>query len=153
MESSAARETLLKPATFEWPTWLLLVVTYGAWIMLTYNWHAIPGWLLWLVGGYTVTLHSSLQHEALHGHPTRNRKLNIALVWPPFTLWLPMELYVKNHLFHHQTELTNPALDPESFFVPREKWQTMGRFRQRLLLFNNTFAGRMLLGPWLVVFS
>jgi len=47
--------------------------------------------------------------------------------------------------------LTNPELDPESFFVTREKWQDLARWQQRILVFNNTFFGRMLLGPWLTV--
>jgi fatty acid desaturase len=54
-------------AKIEWPTWLLLVIVYSAWISLTFYWDSIPGWLLWLIGGYTIALHSSLQHEALHG--------------------------------------------------------------------------------------
>jgi fatty acid desaturase len=138
-------------AKIEWPTWLLLVIVYSTWISLTLDWNSIPGWLLWLLGGYTVALHSSLQHEALHGHPTSNKRLNIALVWPPLTLWLPIELYVENHLRHHGADLTNPELDPESFFVTREKWQDLARWQQRILVFNNTFFGRMLLGPWLTV--
>jgi len=151
MTSGSVRDAKLKFATFEWPTWLLLVITYTAWISITLNWSVIPGWLLWLVGGYTVTLHSSLQHEALHGHPTRNHRLNLALVWPPLALWLPLELYVQNHLRHHQSELTNPELDPESFYLGREKWQRLSRWQQRVYLFNNTFIGRMLVGPWLAV--
>ena len=138
-------------AKIEWPTWLLLVIVYSTWISLTFYWDSIPSWLLWLIGGYTVALHSSLQHEALHGHPTTSKHINIALVWPPLTLWLPVELYVKNHLRHHQADLTNPEHDPESFFVTREKWRVLARWQQRMLVFNNTFLGRMLLGPWLTV--
>ena len=138
-------------AKIEWPTWLLLVIVYSTWISLTFYWDSIPGWLLWLIGGYTIALHSSLQHEALHGHPTTSKRINIALVWPPLTLWLPVELYVKNHLRHHQADLTDPEHDPESFFVTRDKWQKLARWQQRILVFNNTFLGRMLLGPWLTV--
>ena len=151
MTTGNVRESHFQPAKFEWPTWLLLVFTYTAWITLTLNWEHLPGWLLWLPGGYAIALHSSLQHEALHGHPTRNKKLNMALVWPPLTLWLPIELYLENHLNHHRNELTNPELDPESFYIKQEVWQTFGRWRQRLCLFNNTFIGRMLVGPWLTV--
>lgn len=151
MTTGSVRESHFQPAKFEWPTWLLLVLNYTAWITLTLNWDQLPGWLLWLPGGYTIALHSSLQHEALHGHPTRSKKLNMALVWPPLTLWLPIELYVENHLKHHRNELTNPELDPESFYIRQEVWQTFGRWRQRLHLFNNTFVGRMLVGPWLAI--
>ena len=151
MESSTAREANFESAAFEWPTWVVLVLSYGAWFSLTWWWHEIPGWLLWLVGGYTIALHSSLQHEALHGHPTGNKNINIALVWPPFTLWLPVELYVENHLRHHRSDLTNPEFDPESFFVTPEKWRQFSRGHKGLLIFNNTFLGRVLVGPWLAV--
>ncbi len=149
MSSTAAPDTQFKSATIEWPTWIMLATVYCSWILLTLYWQSIPGWLLWLIGGYTVTLHSSLQHEAIHGHPTKNPRVNLALVWPPLMLWLPLELYYENHLRHHRTELADPALDPESFYVPAERWQALPRWRQRLLLFNNTYAGRMLIGPWL----
>jgi len=151
MKPGTVRDANFKSATFEWPTWVLLVITYSAWFSLTLYWHDIPGWLLWLIGGYTIAQHSSLQHEALHGHPTTNKRLNVALVWLPMTLWLPMELYVENHLRHHRSDLTNPELDPESFFVTQERWSRLARWQQQLLIFNNTFLGRMLVGPWLTV--
>ena len=151
MQSSVSRDTGFLSANFEWPTWILLFLNYAAWIALTFSWQFVPGWLLWALGGFTIALHSSLQHEAIHGHPTRNPKLNLALVSPPLLLWLSIEHYYDNHSRHHRNELTNPESDPESFFVPRNKWERLPRWRQRILLFNNTFAGRMLIGPWLVV--
>ncbi len=151
MTSGGVRDAMFDSANFEWPTWLLLVATYTAWILLTLYWASVPGWLLWFAGGYTVALHSSLQHEALHGHPTRNPTLNLALVAPPLALWLPLELYVANHRQHHRSELTDPALDPESFYVAPVRWRRLGRFGRGVLLFNNSFAGRMLIGPYLVI--
>ena len=151
MQSNISRDREFNSAEIEWPTWLLLVSTYAAWIALTLNWNLIPGWLIWLLGGLTLALHSSLQHEAIHGHPTRNRAINLALVWPPLLLWLSIEHYFKNHSQHHLSELTDPDLDPESFFIRREQWDSMPRWQQWGLLFNNTFAGRMLIGPWLTV--
>lgn len=150
MKSSPFRDVQFDSAKIEWPTWLLLVATYGTWIILTLNWTAIPGWILWLIAGYTVALHSSLQHEAIHGHPTRNVRLNLALAWPPLSLWLPIELYLENHMRHHRNELTNPESDPESFYLPREKWLGLKPWQQRLLIANNSFLGRLLIGPFLV---
>ena len=43
-----------------------------------------------LIAAPLVTLHSSLQHEALHGHPTRSAALNEALVFPPLGLLFPI---------------------------------------------------------------
>ena len=149
MKSTPFRDVKFNSAKIEWPTWLLLVATYGAWILLTLNWAAIPGWLLWLIAGYTIALHSSLQHEAIHGHPTRNARLNLALVWPPLTLWLPIELYLENHLRHHRSELTDPEADPESFYLSKQKWRSLKRWQQGVLIANNSFLGRILIGPWL----
>ncbi|HKJ54341.1 MAG TPA: fatty acid desaturase [Gammaproteobacteria bacterium] len=151
MKSSPLHDVTFDSAMIEWPTWLLLVATYGSWVTLTLNWAAIPGWILWLLAGYTVALHSSLQHEAIHGHPTRNTRLNLALAWPPLTLWLPIELYLENHMRHHRNELTNPESDPESFFLPRERWQRLRPWQQSLLIANNSFVGRILIGPWLAI--
>jgi len=151
MQSGTLRDLPFDLEKIEWPTWLLLVAVYGSWLTITLNWSAIPGWLLWLPAGYTIALHSSLQHEIIHGHPTRNAKLNLALGWPPLTLWLPIELYRQNHMLHHDSELTDPDRDPESFYLKPEKWLALPGWQQRLLLFNNSFLGRMLIGPWLVV--
>lgn len=149
MKSSPFRDVEFEPEQIEWPTWLLLAAAYASWILLTLNWAAIPGWILWLAGGYTVALHSSLQHEAIHGHPTANARVNLALAWPPLALWLPIELYLENHLRHHRNELTNPESDPESYYLPHEKWRSLKRWQQYLLIANNCFLGRILIGPFL----
>ena len=149
MSSSQPRDVRFNVGDFEWPTWAVLLATYLGWILVTLNWAAIPGWLLWLAGAFTVTLHSSLQHEAIHGHPTRNSRLNLALVWPPLALWLPLEYYAESHRRHHRSALTEPGRDPESFYLSRERWRALGRWRRGLMVVNNSFAGRMLVGPWL----
>jgi fatty acid desaturase len=151
MTSASRRETTFDAADLEWPTWLLLIATYAGWIVLTLSWSAVPGWLLWLLAGYTIALHSSLQHEIIHGHPTRNPRLNLVLGWPPLTLWLPLELYRENHVRHHDSDLTDPDSDPESYYLTPAKWQALKSWQQRVLLFNNSFAGRMLIGPLLAI--
>ena len=52
---------------------------------------------------------------------------------------------------HHRNELVNPELDPESFYLTSAKWRSLSRWRQQLLLFNNSFLGRMLIGPYLAI--
>ena len=42
---------------------------------------------------FTVALHSSLQHEALHGHPTRHAPVNEALVFLPLGLFYPFRRF------------------------------------------------------------
>ena len=131
----------------------LIVATYAAWATLTLHWQSLPLPLLAAAGGYCLTLFSSLQHEVIHGHPTPNRRLNLSLVWLPLTLWLPLSIYDSSHRAHHRNELTRPGVDPESWYVPAERWATYGPAARALLTFNHTFAGRMLVGPWIAVFQ
>src|SRR3954466_14273083 len=73
----------------EMPTWLLLVAIYGGWLMLTAFHAALPWWVLLPAGGWITAWHLSLQHEIVHGHPTRSRAINTMLGFPPLSLWLP----------------------------------------------------------------
>lgn len=131
---------------------VLWVGTVGAWAALIVSAPYLPWWLLLAAGGITVCLYGSLQHECLHGHPTRWRHLNDALAMLPLSLWLPYPLYRDSHLAHHQAGmLTCPAADPESFFVTPATWARMGPVTRTLAWADSTLLGRLLLGPWLVV--
>jgi fatty acid desaturase len=48
-----------------------------------------------------------------------------------------------------------PGVDTESYYVLRADWDRMGRIKRALLTFNQTMAGRLLIGPalrlWLLV--
>lgn len=137
----------------EWPTVILLVAWYVA-IVAVVGWHAvIPWWAsvpaLALLGG----LHFSLQHEAIHGHPTVWPRVNTALVGVPLALWCPYPLYRDSHLAHHASDLTMPGIDPESYYVSASDWDRAGPLRRTALRLNHTLAGRLLLGPWLVLAS
>jgi fatty acid desaturase len=95
-----------------------------------------------------VTLHSSLQHEALHGHPTRSAALNEALVFLPLGLLFPYRRFKSLHLkHHHNAALTDPYDDPESFYYAVADWHRVPAWLQAILDFNNTFLGRFLIGP------
>jgi len=127
----------------------MLYVLFG---LLTW-WHAaLPWWLILPLGSYLVCLHGSLQHEAVHGHPTPWRLVNEALVFPSLWLWMPFRIYREVHLVHHRNEmLTDPREDPESFYVTPDAWAGMGRLHRGLLLANNTLLGRLVLGPPLAI--
>lgn len=132
----------------EWPTLGLLVLCYGAWALGT-TWAA--AWFLPL-GMALVTLsaalHSSLCHEALHGHPFRNRLANEALVFPALTLVIPYLRFRDTHLAHHQDAiLTDPYDDPESNYLDPAVWDRLPRVTQAVLNLNNRLAGRLLIGP------
>ena len=108
----------------------------------------LPWWLLLPLGGYLVGLHGSLQHEAVHGHPTPWRAVNEALVFPSLWLWMPYRRYRALHIRHHATpHLTDPIDDPESYYLTAEDWQRKGAIGRALLRVHNTVTGRLLLGP------
>ncbi|WP_232796535.1 fatty acid desaturase [Roseovarius salinarum] len=135
-------------ARIEWPTLALLALCYGGWALGT-TW-AAAAWLPLgiVVTGLFIAWHSSLCHEALHGHPFRNEGLNEALVFPALTLVVPYRRFRDTHLAHHQdSNLTDPYDDPESNFWDPAVWRTLPGWVQAVLRVNNTLAGRLVLGP------
>ena len=138
---------------WEAPTWFLIAVIYAGWLALTWFYHALPWWLVLALGGWLCAWHGSLQHEAVHGHPTRSALLNELLVFPPLALWYPYRLYRLHHLTHHRDQrLTCPIDDPESCYATPEAWQVMGPAGRGLRWVLNTLAGRLLLGPLVATF-
>lgn len=116
--------------------------------MLTVNFHALPWWVVLPLGAWLVAWHNSLQHEIVHGHPTRWRWLNETLAYPPLGLALAYPTYRNSHLTHHATAaLTCPRQDPESFYVAAAGWRNMNPILRRLLMVNNSMLGRFVLGP------
>jgi fatty acid desaturase len=135
------------PADLEWPTLLLLGLTYVVWATGTMLWQD-SAVLSVLLTGIAIAQHSSLQHEALHGHPFRNALMNEALVFPALSVFIPYRRFRDTHLQHHyDPALTDPYDDPESNFCDPAEWARLSRGMQRLLRLNNTLAGRMILGP------
>lgn len=136
----------------ECPSWLVLAGNYAVWGLLTWYHASIPWWLLLFLGGYTVCLHGSLQHEFLHGHPTRDDRLNKLLAWLPLGLWMPYTIYRDSHIAHHQCRrLTEPTQDPESFYLKAADWKRLPSSMRFILSINNTLAGRLLIGPIIAV--
>ena len=70
----------------EWPTLLVAAAIYAGFAALTWFYHALPWWLVFPAGAYVVAWHGSLQHEAVHGHPTHWPLLNELLVFPSLAL-------------------------------------------------------------------
>lgn len=137
----------------EWPTIGLAGGIYGGWLALTF-WHAVlPWWMVAPVGAWLVAWHGSLQHEILHGHPTRWRGFNRALASLPISLWLPYESYRVSHLLHHSDDrLTDPLDDPESRYVTPADWAALGPAGRWFLHAQKTLLGRLAIGPaWTIV--
>ncbi len=96
----------------EWPTWVALAACYTLWgLALAYQ--DVLGWWFAVPGAVVVAFHSSLQHEVLHGHPTRSSVINEALVFLSLGLVFPYRRFRDLHMRHHNDErLTDPYDDP-----------------------------------------
>ncbi len=127
---------------------LVAIAIYGGWAAATWFHDKLPWWALFLIGGWLVAWHGSLQHETIHGHPTSSRRINAAIGWAPLGLWMPYPIYRALHLVHHRnSRLTLPGVDPESFYVTPEAWERMSSPLRWLTLANQTLLGRLVLGP------
>jgi fatty acid desaturase len=141
---------------FDGPTWIVAVVLYGAWILLMVFNAVLPWWVIMPVGAYLLAWHFSLQHEAIHSFRGVPAWLRFAVVYPPLGLWFPYPLYRKSHTTHHRDiHLTMPGVDTESYYVLQADWGRMGSLKRGLLTFNQTMAGRLLIGPalrlWILI--
>lgn len=136
-------------------------ITLGLIVAVTLGWGAVVFWLsavsLWLAVptlALLITLHSSLQHEVIHGHPTPSQRVNDALVWPAFGLMVPYLRFRDQHLAHHQdARLTDPYDDPESNYFAARDLAALPRWLQAALQANTTLLGRLTLGPALSVWA
>lgn len=132
----------------EWPTLLLLTACTSAIAWLDFFSGTLSLWFSVPALSVMLALHSSLQHEALHGHPFSSDLINELLVSVPFGLFVPYQRFRNSHLEHHIDEnLTDPHDDPECNYIEPKVWQQLSPTVQRLYKLNNILAGRMLIGP------
>jgi fatty acid desaturase len=132
----------------EWPTVLVVALCYLVLMALVWFHASLSWWIILPIGAYFAALHTSLQHEVLHGHPTRRRFLNELLIFPSPHFWIPFTRYREAHLAHHRdADLTDPRHDPESFYMLPESWAALPAPLKQLYVFNHTLLGRMLIGP------
>lgn len=109
--------------------------------------HARLGMWVIPLGAWLIAWQGSLQHETIHGHPTRSRLFNTVLGFTPLALWLPYGAYRRAHLAHHRSEgLTHPDADPESRYrlAPASRRERIGL---RIAAAQSTLLGRLLFGP------
>lgn len=138
----------------ELPTWLLMLTIYSGWFAtLAYN------KTLGLLASTALlilftTWYMSLQHELIHGHPTRKPRLNQLFGLLPLAVWYPYGLYRDSHLAHHRNQLlTVPGEDPETYYFSAERWQHFREWQRNVIRWRNTFVGRLLLAPLLDIFG
>ena len=139
-------------AAMEWLTLLLILGTYGGWFAMTYAYRTWPLAVVAPAVAVLITLQCSLQHEILHGHPTRDTGFNKYLGMLSLTLWLPFVRYRDAHLVHHHDErITDPIDDPESFYWRPEDWRRLNPLVRAVLWAMQTLAGRFLIGSsWFI---
>ena len=131
----------------EWPTLALITATATAWMLLVGSYSEL-GWVICPLAAIVVTLQSSLQHEVLHGHPTRNPAVNEALVYCSLGLFIPYRRFKSLHLRHHNNDrLTDPYDDPETFYLAWRDWDRLPTVIKQVLKINNTLLGRLFIGP------
>ena len=134
----------------EWPTWVVIVAVYAGWtgILAAYRAQYLNLPLTTVLLAVWVAWFMSVQHELIHGHPTRRPWLNTLLGTAPLSVWYPYRLYRDSHLRHHtDSSLTLPDIDPESTYISQAHWQQAGPLKRRLLWLRKTFLGRLVLGP------
>ena len=132
----------------ELPTWGVIVAVYGGWFLTAAYWRVLGPWLATPLLILFTTGYLSLQHELIHGHPTRRPWLNQLFGLLPLAVWYPYGLYRDTHLRHHRNpHLTDPRRDPESYYFTRAQWRRFPRLLPRLAALRNCLPGRMLLSP------
>ncbi|MEM7507725.1 MAG: fatty acid desaturase [Pseudomonadota bacterium] len=138
---------------FEGPTWAALILMHLGWLLVLGSYETL-GWIVCIPAAILTAFHSSLQHEALHGHPTRNAMVNEVLVSLPFGLLIPYRSFRDSHLRHHNdNRLTDPYDDPETWYIAEREWPRLSPPLRWLLWVNGTLAGRLLIGPALMSFG
>ncbi|KND62031.1 Fatty acid desaturase [Candidatus Burkholderia verschuerenii] len=153
LDDAQARDIQARRASWrwrsEWPTWLVIVALYGGWFGIAINARALGLPVALPLLAVLSCWYMSLQHELLHGHPTRWAFVNMLFGIAPLAVWFPYAVYRESHLRHHDdAHLTEPGRDPESYFVTAEQWANAGPALRAALATRNSFIGRLLIGPW-----
>ena len=136
------RRNILK-SPGDWRTLVIAVLVYGGWLATVFLHKQMPWWATFALLTWFGAWHLSLQHELVHGHPFRNSKLNAALASLSLTMWVPFLSFKRDHISHHNTTLTHPKLDTESYYSMPEQWQHSGRFLRSIYWANRTIAFRL----------
>lgn len=144
-----ALDTPRRVAAIEIPTLLIALLAYGGWCGVTLMYGHWPLWVVAPAGAVLVTLHGSLQHEVVHGHPTRWGWFNRLLAIVPLSIWLPYDSYRISHVAHHIDErLTDPLDDPESWYWTDEDWARLSLLSRGIVHVSQTLAGRVTIGAY-----
>lgn len=134
----------------------IAVAILAGFVLWTLSFNTLPLWIAAPLGAVLLTWYGSLQHETIHGHPTRSKRVNGWIGGLPLSLWVPYAIYRETHVRHHRhsgRRLTEVGHDPESFYLPPGHLAKVGPVRRVLLQANCTLAGRIVLGPAIAIAS
>lgn len=134
------------------PTWLAIIGVYVGWfsVVIYWQWLGTPIATVLLI--LLTCFYMSVQHELIHGYPTRYARLNQLLGLLPLAVWFPYGLYRDTHIRHHINEhLTDPQRDPESYYLNATQVWARYAFLRGLTAFSNTFIGRIIVGPAIAI--
>ena len=138
----------MRPPSIEWPTLAVAAAIAAGFTILLTRHDSLP------TAGVVIALavlgawYNSLQHEVVHGHPTPWRVVNLLVAITPLGLVDSFPSYRRTHVAHHANpDLTDPATDPESFYVSEATWARCGPVRRAVLHALRTLLGRLVLGP------
>jgi len=148
VQSDSSTSRVLKEAG-EWRTLAVVIAVYGLTVLTVLRYDVLTPWLAVPMLAVLGAWHLSMQHEVLHGHPFKNQFLNDFIGGIPVTLWIPYLAFKKDHHEHHLSDLTNPALDNESYYVTQEQWDKAGNIRRAAWTANRTILFRMFV--WTIV--
>jgi fatty acid desaturase len=148
VQSDSSTSRVLREAG-EWRTLGVIVAVYGLTVLTVLRYDVLTVWLAVPLLAVLGAWHLSMQHEVLHGHPFKNQFINDAIGGIPVTLWIPYLAFKKDHHEHHLSDLTNPALDNESYYVTQQQWDKAGKIRRAAWTANRTILFRMFV--WTIV--
>ena len=147
-QASDSQKSLLN-GRGEWRTIAVIVAIYGLTVLTVLRHEVLTPWLTIPVLSVLGAWHLSMQHETIHGHPFRHVWLNDLIGSIPVTLWIPYFSFKKDHIEHHQSDLTHPGLDNESYYVSPDAWESAGKLRKAAYWANRTILVRMFV--WTIV--
>lgn len=136
----------------EWPTLGLIISCYLLWLAAGFLLLPHSHSLTFVIMAILAAFHSSLSHEAVHGHPFEKTLFNELSVFLPLSLFYPYRRYANTHRLHHRdVHITDPFDDPESYYLTHSSYGDMPNYLRSLLKANNSLLGRITIGPWLML--
>jgi fatty acid desaturase len=142
------------PASVNWRTVCVAGLILGGFALWSVYFTSLPLWVAAPIGSLLLTWYGSLQHETIHGHPTRSRRINGLIGGLPLSLWVPYAIYRQTHIQHHRhsgRRLTEVGHDPESFYLPPGRLARVGPVGHFVLQANCTLLGRLTVGPAIAI--